>query len=251
MMPARAALADRPLWMREVSRRSAADPCERIERGHRLLEDHGDAIAAHARAAARSPAVSMSSPSIFRILRRSDGEARRVGQELAATDKRGDRLAGAGLARRARASRRDARSNDTRSTAVNLPARPISNCHRSLTRRQSLIGAHLNVFRGSKASRTASPMKISSDSMMPSVKNAVRPSQGALRFPLPWASNSPQRRRARRQAEAQKVERGQRHDRARQDEGHEGQRGHHRVGQNVAEHHARVRSTPSAFAART
>jgi hypothetical protein len=40
-------------------------------------------------------------------------------------------------------------------------------------------GDHRNVLRGSKASRTASPMKIRSDSMMDMVKKAVRPSQGA------------------------------------------------------------------------
>src|SRR5690606_22264440 len=42
--------------------------------------------------------------------------------------------------------------------------------------------AHLNVFRGSKASRTASPMKIRSDSMIDRLKKPVMPSQGALRF---------------------------------------------------------------------
>ena len=39
--------------------------------------------------------------------------------------------------------------------------------------------AHAIVFRGSKASRTASPMKISSESMMAMTKKPVRPSQGA------------------------------------------------------------------------
>lgn len=38
---------------------------------------------------------------------------------------------------------------------------------------------HLNVFLGSKASRTASPTKISNDSMIDIVKKAVRPSHGA------------------------------------------------------------------------
>ena len=38
---------------------------------------------------------------------------------------------------------------------------------------------HLKAFLGSKASRTASPTKIRSDSMIDMVKKAVRPSQGA------------------------------------------------------------------------
>ena len=48
-----------------------------------------------------------------------------------------------------------------------------------------------NVFRGSKASRTASPMKISSESMNATVKKPVRPSHGAWMLALPCASSSP------------------------------------------------------------
>src|SRR5262249_55868396 len=39
--------------------------------------------------------------------------------------------------------------------------------------------AHRNVLRGSKASRTASPMKIKSDSMMATAKKPESPSHGA------------------------------------------------------------------------
>src|ERR1700745_190908 len=49
----------------------------------------------------------------------------------------------------------------------------------------------LNVLRGSKASRTASPTKIRSDSMMATEKKPVKPSQGAWMLALPWDSNSP------------------------------------------------------------
>src|SRR3954447_9025224 len=42
-----------------------------------------------------------------------------------------------------------------------------------------LSQSYRNVLRGSKASRTASPMKISSDSMMATAKNPVKPSHGA------------------------------------------------------------------------
>src|SRR5690606_9588336 len=47
------------------------------------------------------------------------------------------------------------------------------------------------VRRGSKASRTASPTKISRLSISASVANAVSPSHGACRLALPWASSSP------------------------------------------------------------
>src|SRR4051812_4897534 len=50
---------------------------------------------------------------------------------------------------------------------------------------------HLNVLRGSKASRAASPMKISSDSMIATEKNPVRPSQGACTLAFACDSNSP------------------------------------------------------------
>src|SRR6185437_9537135 len=50
---------------------------------------------------------------------------------------------------------------------------------------------HQPPFRGSKASRTASPTKISRLSIKARTKNAVKPSQGACKLPLPSASNSP------------------------------------------------------------
>jgi len=46
----------------------------------------------------------------------------------------------------------------------------------------------------------------------------------------------PQRRRARRQAQPQKIERGQRGDGPRQDKGHIGNRRHHRVWQDMPPH---------------
>src|SRR6202158_5670472 len=51
--------------------------------------------------------------------------------------------------------------------------------------------AYLNVLRGSNASRTASPMKISSDSMLATAKTPVKPSHGAWTLALPCDSNSP------------------------------------------------------------
>src|SRR6266851_5055250 len=55
----------------------------------------------------------------------------------------------------------------------------------------SMCPAYLNVLRGSNASRTASPMKIRSDSMIATAKNPVKPSQGACTLALPCDSNSP------------------------------------------------------------
>src|SRR3954466_4003914 len=48
-----------------------------------------------------------------------------------------------------------------------------------------------NVLRGSKASRTASPIKINSDSMMATAKKPVKPSQGACTLALPCDNSSP------------------------------------------------------------
>src|SRR3954469_8871938 len=56
---------------------------------------------------------------------------------------------------------------------------------------ETLPHFYLNVLRGSKASRTASPMKINSDSMMATAKNPVKPSQGACTFALPCDNSSP------------------------------------------------------------
>src|SRR5580692_9630321 len=50
---------------------------------------------------------------------------------------------------------------------------------------------HAYVFRGSNASRTASPTKINSDSISATVKKPVRPSHGACTLALPCDSNSP------------------------------------------------------------
>src|SRR3954470_20506744 len=63
--------------------------------------------------------------------------------------------------------------------------RRIAYCHRSFH------APHLNVLRGSNASRTASPMKINSDSMMATAKKPVKPSQGACTLALPCDNSSP------------------------------------------------------------
>src|SRR5688572_5251615 len=59
-------------------------------------------------------------------------------------------------------------------------------------RKEAVLSSdHRKVLRGSKASRTASPTKISNDSMIDIVKKAVSPSHGAWRLFLPCAIISP------------------------------------------------------------
>src|SRR6185312_4949236 len=75
-------------------------------------------------------------------------------------------------------------------------SRALAERDRKIANRKQLLGGavhrgHLNVLRGSKASRTASPMKINSDSMIAKEKNPVRPSHGACTLALPCDSNSP------------------------------------------------------------
>ena len=91
-------------------------------------------------------------------------------------------------------------------------------------------------FLGSKASRSASPMKTRRLSITASAKKAVKPSHGACRFDLPCWTSSPSDGLPGEQAEAQEVEAGQRGDRAGQDERQEGDRRHHGVRQHVLEH---------------
>src|SRR6202012_2446994 len=55
----------------------------------------------------------------------------------------------------------------------------------------SILASYLNVLRGSNASRTASPMKIRSDSMIATEKKPVNPSHGACTLDLACDSNSP------------------------------------------------------------
>src|SRR5713226_6221732 len=57
--------------------------------------------------------------------------------------------------------------------------------------RRDIPQIYLNVLRGSNASRTASPIKISSDNMIATEKKPVKPSHGACTLPLACDSNSP------------------------------------------------------------
>ena len=74
--------------------------------------------------------------------------------------------------------------------------------------------AHRNVFRGSKASRTASPMKTSRRQHDGDDEEAGEAEPGRLQVRLALRQQLAERGRAGRQAEAEEVERGQRRDRA-------------------------------------
>ena len=98
----------------------------------------------------------------------------------------------------------------------------------------------MNVLRGSKASRVASPTKISSDSISEITTKPDSAQPRRVEVALALLQQFAERGRAGRQAEAEEVERGQRRDRAVEDERQEGQRRHHGVGQQVPEHDGEV-----------
>src|ERR1700675_530158 len=63
---------------------------------------------------------------------------------------------------------------------------------RQVADREKCFGrTHRNVFLGSKASRTASPMKINSESISAMLQKPVKPSHGACTFAFACDSNSP------------------------------------------------------------
>src|ERR1700750_1890998 len=62
---------------------------------------------------------------------------------------------------------------------------------RHLDQRRYVSYPYLNVLRGSKASRAASPMKIRSDSMIATEKKPARPSHGGCTLALACDSTAP------------------------------------------------------------
>src|SRR5262245_33257243 len=118
--------------------------------------------------------------------------ARRIGQQLHDRE-RGHRLAGARLAdQRDRFAALDVEGH---AVDAQILTSALTEADRQLADRQEGLhgGVHgyPNVFRGSNALRTASPMKIRSDSMTATVKNPHRPSHGAWMLALAWLSISP------------------------------------------------------------
>src|SRR5580698_568682 len=88
-------------------------------------------------------------------------------------------------------------SNEMWSTATETPLGWWNATERSRTSSKGWLMASIafasyrNDLRGSNASRTASPMKIKSDSMMATAKKPVKPSHGACTLALPCDSSSP------------------------------------------------------------
>ena len=88
-------------------------------------------------------------------------------------------------------------------------------------------------LRVSKASRSASPMKVSSSSVSTSTTNVGTEIHHASRLSLPWRSSSPSDGSA-GHAEAEEVERGEEQDRGAHPERQERDHRRHRIGQHVA-----------------
>ena len=148
------------------------DGVERVERGHRLLEHHGDVVAAHA-----AHLVLVGGDQVLALEQDAAGRVMRgrVGQELEDRERR-DRLAGARLAhQRHRLARHDVERDAVDRQHV---ARALAEGDGEVLHGEERL-CHRNVFRGSKASRTASPMKIRRLSMKAITKKPVSPSQGA------------------------------------------------------------------------
>src|SRR6266850_4748128 len=160
---------------------------ERIERGLRLLEHDGDVAAAHV--------------AHLRF---------RQGQQVAALEQDlPRRMIGLGVRQQLHHRQRGDRFSGSR-FADQCDRLAFPHVERHLVDRQDVLVAlaerdrqfahgeeelahlsHHRVLRGSKASRIPSPMKISSDSMMATVKKPDRPSHGAWILAFPWLSISP------------------------------------------------------------
>src|SRR5271170_682100 len=161
------------------------DRMERIERRHRLLEDHrhhGAPYRPHF-GVARLENVAPFEEDFARWMAR-----RRIGQE---TDRRQRRhrfararFADQGQNAAGRQPERNAIDDD-------LLAPALAEGDRKVAHIEERRLAHVKVFLGSNASRTPSPMKISNDSISAMMKKPERPSHGAERLDLPSSSNSP------------------------------------------------------------
>ncbi len=166
---------EQPAMHREHLADLPLDRVQRIERGHRLLEDHRDLVAAHG-----ANVVLGEREKIAALEQDLAGGMRSggIGQQLQ-DRQRGHRLARAGFADQ----RHGLALVDVEGDAVGHErvAAVLTEGDREVLDLEQRIGhgAHAKVLRGSKASRTASPTKISSDSMIAMVKKPVSPSHGA------------------------------------------------------------------------
>ena len=148
-----------------------ADAMQRVEAGHRLLKDYAGEAAARAAEhvlGRADQAVSVEQDATGRI-----AAPRR--QQLKQRQRR-QRLAGPALPN----ERQGLAAFEGEGNAVHDSARSEGNGEI-----RDFEQAHVGILRGSKASRTASPTKISSTSTPPSTTKAVKPSHGACRLSLP------------------------------------------------------------------
>src|ERR1044071_4547015 len=158
---------------------------QRIKRGHRLLEDHRDAVAAHLPQPCRRRADQLLAGEADTALGGVGGGG--GGQQLQDREGR-HRLAGAAFADQRQGL---AAVEAERGALHRLDRRRIAAAAEGDAEIAHLQEAHRLTLRGSKASRTASPIKIKRLSMTASTANAVMPSQGACRLALPCARSSP------------------------------------------------------------
>src|SRR5262249_54329223 len=151
------------------------DRVQRIERGHRLLEDDADVVAAHV------PDLPLAHGEQILALEADHAGGmmrRRIWQGLHDRQRR-CRPAGGPLAHQPpRLAFRDVEGDGVDRERL---ARALAKGDRKVLHLEQLgghwIARHRKVLRGSKASRTASPMKIRSDSMTATVKKPEMPSQ--------------------------------------------------------------------------
>ncbi|MNT53971.1 hypothetical protein D3C72_1910950 [compost metagenome] len=142
------------------------DGMDRIERTHRLLEDHGNVIAAHGAQFGR-----WGGDEVLPLEQDLAGQCRGRRQELEHGQRRD------GFARAAFADQRHRfTGGDVEGDAAGGGVGAKG--HGEIADGEQ-GGGHAIALRGSKASRTASPMKTRSVIRMAMVKKAVRPSQGA------------------------------------------------------------------------
>src|SRR6202030_3759779 len=163
------------------------DGVQRIERSHRLLKHDGDVVAANLPdvALAQLQEIAFLEDDLARGMPR-----RRVGQELEDRQRR-DRFAGSGFPdQRQRLALGDIERDMVDRERLLPTAAAAAEGDGEIADGEEGFG-HAYVFRGSNASRTASPIKINNDSISATVKKPVRPSHGACTLALPCDSNSP------------------------------------------------------------
>ena len=206
---------------------------ERVQGRHRLLEDHGDVIARGCPAARA----------------RAAGADRRCAPRGGRSRDAAEPLTVAFCTRPSRASAVTVLPEpDSPTRASFSPSRDaeIDAVHDLLVAEGDAQLAdveqlfHVLAFRGSSASRSASPMNVSSSRVTISTANVESEIHQASRLALPWFSNSPSEGVPGGTPRPEEVQRGQRQDRRAHAKRQEGHHRRHAVGQDVLPHDAAV-----------